>query len=308
MVDIAVLDLIEDYNNQLKRLDTAAMGRLIKAYGNAFNSLDDKLRLVMDEIAQGGMTTGKLVRMERYKALMEQVAEKLRDLQALTLNEMETLAQAGIKLGSANAAGIMAAVLGDGSLAAGFARLPDAAIRQLLGFLQPEGELYRRIGLMGKVGSERVAEAMVNAIALGYNPRKIADQFRTAFGMSLTDSLRLTRTANLWAYREANRATYVANGDVIEGWTWHSTQDADTCAACLAEDNGEVHPLDEPLEGHYNCRCAMVPVVKGLPGVFDKSGEDVFNSMTESSNKGVFLEKANTRRGRMAIFSLAIYQ
>ena len=117
----------------------------------------------------------------------------------------------GIDLGANHARGLIAGTIGNEQIAVAFNRLPNDAIRQLLGFLSPDGELYKRLGMLSEYGAEVLSRELINGITLGYNPVKIAGIFRRAWGANLTDALRTVRTAQLWSYREANRATYLAN-------------------------------------------------------------------------------------------------
>jgi SPP1 gp7 family putative phage head morphogenesis protein len=105
----------------------------------------------------------------------------------------------------------------------------------------------------------KVSESLLDGIALGKNPKAIASQLVKDFGGSLTDVLRMTRTVQLWSYREATRANYIANDDVVTGWIWSSAKDNRTCPACIVMD-GTFHKNDEQLNDHHNGRCAMVPV------------------------------------------------
>ena len=65
----------------------------------------------MVDIESGNYTASQVHRMERYKALMAQVAEQLRDLQGLTRQEMEQAERFGIQLGGEHARGLIAATL-----------------------------------------------------------------------------------------------------------------------------------------------------------------------------------------------------
>jgi hypothetical protein len=49
--------------------------------------------------------------------------------------------------------------------------------------------------------------------------------------------------------------------------------------------HGTIHPLDETLDDHYNGRCAMLPVVKGLPLVSDVKGEEWFRSLSADEQR-----------------------
>jgi hypothetical protein len=125
---------------------------------------------------------------------------------------------------------------------------------------------------------------MIEGIGLGYNPRKIASIIVDALGQALTDTLRTVRTANLWAYREANRATYIANQQYLAGWVWHANLNDDrTCMSCIAM-HGTVHPLDEPLDDHHNGRCAPIPLVIGRENPVE-SGVDWFENLSEAEQR-----------------------
>ena len=283
-----VLDLAAQYRAELAAKDAAAMGRLVRAYKNAFDSLQDKLELLLLDIGDEIPTMGQLARMERYKALMAQSALQLRDLEALTRTELDAAASLGIDLGANHARGLIAGTIGNEQIAVAFNRLPNEAIRQLLGFLSPDGELYKRLGMLSEYGAEVLSRELINGITLGYNPVKIAGIFRRAWGANLTDALRTVRTAQLWSYREANRATYLANSDVVEGWIWSASLNLpNVCASCVAM-HGTFHTLDEVLDDHYCGRCAMLPAVKGLPRVVEEgAGEAWFREQPEATQRGI---------------------
>jgi SPP1 gp7 family putative phage head morphogenesis protein len=280
----SVIDLAAQYRAELLAKDAAAMGRLVNAYRVAYTSLLDKLELLMMDIGTSIPTPGQIARMERYKALMAQAAMQLRDLEAITRQELDAAVKLGIDLGGTHARGLIAATMADERLAAVFNRLPNEAIKQLLGFLSPDGELYQRLGRMSEYGADRLAQELIRGITLGYNPTKIAGVFRREFGATLTDALRTVRTAQLWSYREANRATYLANSDVVEGWVWYAELDDRVCASCVAM-HGSIHPNTETLNDHYNGRCAMIPVVKGMPPIVTETGKEWFDKQDEATQK-----------------------
>lgn len=129
----------------------------------------------------------------------------------------------------------------------------------------------------------RLADALTEGIAFGYNPVKVAKTFERIMGGGLTDAMRMTRTSMLYAHREASRAQFIANQDVVDGWTWWSSRDASTCMACLAN-HGKVFPLSERLNGHYNCRCVAIPHVK-IWSEPEQTGEDWFKEQPEAMQK-----------------------
>lgn len=74
----------------------------------------------------------------------------------------------------------------------------------------------------------------------------------------------LVRTATMHASNAARESFYQDNTDLIKGYQYVATLDADACLVCGAYD-GRVYGLDEPrpdLPLHPNCRCLYVPVLK----------------------------------------------
>ena len=276
------------FQAQLKARDNAAMKRIIRAYQQSYAALKDKIDLLLLETAGQELTQGQLVRLTRYKELMSQVDEELRALQVLTRNEVRGGATAAVAQGARDAAQLMSyAATGGPGLAAGFNRLPTATITQLLGFLSPDGPLYERLSKYAEVNGKNVADALIQGITLGQNPRVIAADITRNYGMALTDSLRMTRTVNLYSYREANRASYVANADILDGWYWYAALDDRTCASCWAMHGTGPYPLDEPLNDHHNGRCAMVPAVTGFDNPIEQTGEQLFKEQSESRQAAI---------------------
>jgi len=260
---------------------------LIDAYRRAYSRLADKVDLLLLEIGDKAPTAGQIFRMARYKDLLEQIGEELTGFTSLTRNEIERAAELGITLGERHARELISVTAtGDVSIAAGFNRLPVDAIKNVLGFLDPQGPLYARLRLLAPHTASLVSDAIVSGVALGHNPRKIAGIVRDAFGGGLTDALRFTRTVQLYSYREANRATMFANQDVVEGWIWHAELGPRTCASCFAN-HGKVFPLSARLNDHHNGRCAAIPLVRGYENPVTETGEQWFGKQPEAFQKSV---------------------
>ena len=279
---------VNRYRALLLRRDAAAATRLVDAYRSSLVRLQDKIDLLATQIGDKQPTRGQLVRMTRYRDLMAQVGEELRDLQGLTRSEIDALTRQGIQLGERHGRELISyAATGTPRIAGVFNGLPQGAIRQLLGFLEPDGALFQRLALMAAVNADGVSEAIISGAALGYNPRRIAAEITRRFGVALTDALRFTRTAELYAYREASRAVYVANGDVVQGWVWHANLgDPRTCMSCIAM-HGTVHRLDERLNDHHQGRCAAIPLVAGYDNPVTQTGRDWFEQQAEATQRNL---------------------
>jgi SPP1 gp7 family putative phage head morphogenesis protein len=178
---------------------------------------------------------------------------------------------------------------------------PDA-LEVVTRFLQPDTVLYDRIGMWAGNAREGVIQSILEGVGLGKNPRTIAQEITRAFGTSLTDAVRTTRTSQLWAARESTRLNYIANG--ITGWIWMAELDDVTCGACAAM-HGTYHEMDEQLDGHYNCRCAMIPGNTG--DAIEQTGEEFFNTLSEEEqDKMLGQGKAQSLRdGQIAFSDLA---
>ena len=279
--------------------EATAAGRLVRAYGRIYqdvnSEIDDLLKGLWDE---GEGKYRESVKLTRLRALKKQIADEIgrygayadtemlegsRDAIAAALNDSRALTQLALPEGLQQA-GIMGQ----------WHRLPAEAVEQMLGFLGPDSPLHDALvkELGGEV-AERVGQAMTKGIALGWNPRKVAAYITKQFGAGLTWSMRTVRTAQLWSYREATRASYLANPRIVKGWTWSAAIDTRTCMSCLAMD-GTHHPSTEVLNDHHNGRCAMLPDTVtyrdlGLdvdtPPLETESGRDWFERQPESVQK-----------------------
>lgn len=281
-----LLQLVQANRAALAQREAIVTNRLITAYKSLYQRLQGLIDALVLQIGQDMPTAGQLVRIERYRELLKQTAEELTGFQAITRAEIEQLARTGITLGANDARGLLSTtVTGSTGIAARFNALPRDAIESLLGFLDPQGPLYERLRMLAPTVTDEVSRVLLDGLGAGFNPRKVAREITNTLGMGLTDAMRMTRTVNLYSYREASRATYIANSDVVEGWIWHAELGPRTCLSCIAQ-HGTVHSLDEALKDHYNGHCTEVPIVRGFPALATPGdGEKWFNSLSEAEQR-----------------------
>lgn len=82
---------------------------------------------------------------------------------------------------------------------------------------------------------------------------------------------------------------YKLNEELYDGYQWIAALDSTTCLACAELDNQirdriEDFPTEPPL--HHNCRCIIVPVLKGMrddPSQTKFNYEDWFNEQDEAT-------------------------
>jgi SPP1 gp7 family putative phage head morphogenesis protein len=273
-----LLRLIQRQRALVNKADADNLRRIAEAYGVMYSRLGgdvDALRLAIE--ALDNPTVAEVKRLPQYKRLMSHGETELNRFTNYLETTIGTVGLAAIGLGLSHSRDLVNAMAGGG-----FKGLAPNALSALLKYLDPDGPLYARLNLITNSTAEKVAQAIIDGVSSGLNPRVIASQIQDAFGGGLTDALRNTRTVQLWSYRDSARANYMAS-EVVTGWIWYAELDSDTCEACAAE-HGTVHELDEQLTGHYNCRCAPVPFIEGVtPEV--ASGEDWYNGLSEAEQR-----------------------
>jgi SPP1 gp7 family putative phage head morphogenesis protein len=112
--------------------------------------------------------------------------------------------------------------------------------------------------------AQGMADALVRGVLSGQNPRQIARLVAAQSRVALRRALTIARTETLRAYRETSRRAYRESG--VTEWIWYAHLGPRTCAVCIAM-HGTRYPVTESLRSHPNCRCAMLPVVAGVPEI-----------------------------------------
>lgn len=273
------IDIAIAFKAAIDRQDAAALTRLAKTYNGLYKRLlpkMDSLVLAMSKLDKP--TNGQIHRLAQYKSLMSSVEDELKKYAAYTELEIRAETRAAADLAVKQSQAYMAQF----GLTM-MQRVPTDALINMLGFLREDSPLWKRLTLYSAEHTMRLADALTEGIAFGYNPAKVAKTFERIMGGGLTDAMRMTRTSMLYAHREASRAQYIANADIIDGWTWWSSRDASTCLACLSQ-HGKVFPLSERMSGHYNCRCTSLPHITRWSEA-NQSGEDWFKEQPEAMQK-----------------------
>lgn len=281
-----VIEYAEKFKSALIAKDLQSERRLIQAYRGIYATIRAEVDALVLAIAQTDeMTPGQVARMRRYGQLLADVEQQLTGYSAFTRNEMGEAAKIAVRMGADDARVLAAVSLGDAQFAAQLRGLAPEAIEQLLGFLDPAGPLYQRLGNLPKYTAEQVSRAILDGVGLGRNPRAIAREITRSLGMGLTESLRMTRTVQIYAYREAARANYLANSDVVTGWIWYADLSG-ACPACVAM-HGTQHALNERLNDHHNGRCTMLPLTIGSTNPLEGAGEQYFKGLPEAQQKAL---------------------
>lgn len=239
-------------------------------------------------VDQGGTNVRRL---GSLISLRNQVQDEINKFSVFADQEISQAASRAIQRGILDSRNVVAAYFtspqSQQALNAAFDILPAERVETMLGFLADDSPLHTAlVDRLGNTMAQRMENSLVDAISLGMNPRKTASLVRRELGVGLTWALNTARTAQLYAYREATRASYMANSDVVSGWTWFASLDGRVCLSCVNQ-HGSKHGLDETLNDHHSGRCTMLPTVPmakrlgiDLPEI--EPGEAWFNAQPES--------------------------
>lgn len=169
-------------------------------------------------------------------------------------------------------------VTGPTALGGGFAGAFEASV----GSLEPGSPLRELFAEWGEDGAKQARFTLLKHVALATGPRETAKEFRRALEhVSATRARTIARTEQIRAYREANRASYLADPN-LSGWVWLSAADSRTCPSCWAM-HGTEHTLQDRLDDHPNGRCTMVPLIHGYTALDlgIERGEEIFKKLPE---------------------------
>jgi hypothetical protein len=245
-----IVELAKQFREALAKRDNKALTQIINAYGDIYSRLQDKINLLTLQISAMDPPTAAAIRkLDSYKSLVVSIEQELTKFQGYAGTVMQQSASDAVKLGVTNARTLTLA--GNPAVSSVWRNLNPTAIESLVSYFGEGSPLMKRLDTLAGENALKVAQTIIDNVALGNNPKTIAGLIRQSLGGGLTDALRMTRTVQLYSYREANRASYVANGDIVKGWYWMSALDPNSCMSCIAM-HGTFHTNDEVLNDHHN--------------------------------------------------------
>jgi hypothetical protein len=280
-----IVELAKQFRKALEARDNKTLSQIIKAYGDMYTRLQDKINLLTLQIANLETPTKAAVRkLASYKSLVIEIEKELTKFQGYAGTIMQQAANDAVTLGTRNAR--LLTLADNPALSAVWRNLNPRAVETLVSYFSEGSALMKRLDKLAGENALNVANTIIDNVALGKNPKTIAGLIRTSLGGGLTDALRMTRTVQLYSYREANRASYVANNDIVTGWYWMSALDPNSCVSCLAM-HGTFHTNDETLNDHHNGLCVALPGVIGgkNPLGSEDAGKKYFDSLQESQQR-----------------------
>lgn len=304
-----IYDEAEKFRAALLAEDRAAIGRLVQAYGESWQRIDRELQRLLAALARkaaegrtpivppvaGGRSAEDLGRyysralqyeQARLEALRRAVEAELRRVGPLADLTIQQANRTALAMASEHAPALMRLAVGGARTVAGFVNPNLDPLVAQVSHLVPGSPLRALLDAMPAQTGQAMSQALQEGLALGRNPRVVAQEVKRAWGGSLYRHTLIARTEMLRSYREASHLHYESNSDVLDGWVWHCGLDMRTCAACWAR-HGTVHPLGERLQDHPHGRCSPVPIVRGRPDLIPLDGEVLFDRLSQARQREI---------------------
>jgi SPP1 gp7 family putative phage head morphogenesis protein len=264
-----------------------------QAWGSVSSDLLDTLAVILADV--GRVNAAAVVRYQRLASVLGAIADHLDDLTqhagiviTSDLHEVVQRAEVGTR-----ELIVAQKLLRDERHALPVRRVPSPAMRAIVH--RTTEQVTSQLQPLADETYTTILRELTKGTAAGDNPRETARRMVARsedlhnFGRSR--ALNIARTETISAYREGAAETQDQYPDLLAGWAWTAHLGPRTCPACLAK-HGQVFPLDERgPDGHPQCRCARVPVVREADGSTDLSwlpnAEEHFNSLSPADQLAV---------------------
>ncbi len=287
-----VVRAMRAFKAELLALETEQMREMARRWLAIERSLQGRMDALALEIhalrAQGdAVPAARLFRLERYRILLAEARVEVTAYMDAAADLIERQQRSWGDLGVQQArAAILTSQVENGLIAGQFDRLPVSAIENMVGLVGDGTPLDRYLQSNALPGAlDGLSRSLVDAVALGINPRETARRMASGLAGGLNSALNTARTEQLRVYREAARQQYVLSG-VVRGYKRLSARDDRVCIACLVAD-GRFYELDQAFEEHNCGRCTLVPVVEGLPEISWQSGAAWFEAQDEATQRRI---------------------
>jgi hypothetical protein len=293
--DNELIATLERFRREALRGSVPALQELTSAYEKLYTRLELLLDVALNRIwNNGGDIASQTFISRELRELMAGIEEELTRYQAYLQTVIDNEIDKSLRLGGTQSAEILRQMTGGAANLTLINFNNPGVLNTMIELLSWRSGVFAQVQKLAGYYAPLVRDIMIEAIALGYGPartagliapflKKIKDKFKLEMARPYADALRMTRTAQLWAAREATRQNYRAS-DIVTGWVWWAQLDQRTCMACVAL-HGTVHTLDEILNDHYSGRCAMLVIIQGVNPVPDASGEKWFNSLSPAQQR-----------------------
>ena len=206
MPEHPAIEAAERFRAQLLRMERDQAVRYVRTFGQIFNDLGPMIASLQAEIAAMPSPSFEAVStLARYKDLRREIAREVAKFGQFVDTDLTANMQQVIAMGLQHGEQMTLAGLPEplaAAIRAQWNRLPVDAVRALMGFLSPGSPLHDALrDQLGPAVAEGVEKALLKGIALGQNPRVVAEIIRRELGQDSWAPLRPLARHRQWTRR-----------------------------------------------------------------------------------------------------------
>lgn len=284
MPEPLVVTVLDEFRAGLAEREAAQFRQLTRGWRGIEDELSALIAALAEKALTEKLTRFQLQQLSEYRTLQAEAIRLIARYSAFVEDSISAEQAAYAEMGlEAAAQATRAAFLSAGAALEEFPTL--SVIETAIGFAGDGTPLSVLIRAAYPAARDGILNALVSAVALGWNPRRTASLMAERFRVPLAWALRLARTEQLRDYREAQRAQYSAGG-VVRGYRRLCAKSLRTCIACLMAD-GRFYELDTPLDEHPNGRCTQEPVLMGIEPPDRLTGRAYFLNLNEANQRTI---------------------
>lgn len=239
------MQIVEDYNEILKREEDSTIRILNKTLDRSFNRIVRRLRV--------WFRTGNFSNAERDIAVLNELRTLVPAANPNKTDAYDRIFRNSLQSASNNGIDVSQALVGQ--MSPGRPRIDvtipieavTAAARQARGYLTKHGTRF----------AETSAEIVASGITEGRSTEKMVQEMQDRLGVVKSRGEVIVRTESLRAYNDASNNYYFANN--VDYVLYYATADDRACPIC-APRGGQVYKRTEiTVPVHPRCRCYLAP-------------------------------------------------
>lgn len=278
-----VYEVMEEFNKLLSSLE----GKQALEMANRWKPIEDRLwkyfDAVLDDIQMNGAKTeSQIYRLSRYQDLIKIAQDEISNFEKYANGSIADQQRRSIDLGTQAA---LESLKGWKEIIEIPTFVNKLAVQNMVGVCADGKPLFSLLSNRKLDGAsiEGLSQALVEGVALGYNPKKTANMMANGLAQGLSKALVIARTEQIRSYQEASRETYQNLG--VTQYQRHCAFSDRTCLACLGLD-GQIVEVHEDFSSHPDCRCFSTPI---LPGMEIRTGTGLvwFEKQSEEKQKEI---------------------
>jgi SPP1 gp7 family putative phage head morphogenesis protein len=285
MPESEVVRLMRSFKLDIARAGSAQQAEMVRRWLAVERRLMGQMEALayrMDAVRREGgtVTLNMLLNDVRYRELLAQLQQ---EQAKYTVYAERTISDGQQAMASAGVRQSQQAIAAQVSTS--FNRLPVSAVEHMVGLTGAGTPLNSLLVQSWPLSAQGLTQALVDGVALGWGPRKTAKMMAEGMTGSLNRMLTISRTEILRVYNESSRQQYIASG-IVTSYTRIAAHDTRTCLHCIVLE-GTVYPTNELMPSHPNCRCALIPIVRGAPKPEWLKGEDWFMAQPSATQESI---------------------